>query len=49
MEDDPSQANALAKAQDWNKELSNVRLADKLSIRTEEIQLDVGVLVPSRS
>ena len=42
MEDDPSQANALAKTQDWNKELSNVRLADKLSIRTEEIQLDVG-------
>ena len=42
MEDDPSQANPLAIAQDWNKELSNVRLADKLSIRTEEIQLDVG-------
>jgi iron complex outermembrane receptor protein len=43
MEDDPSQANPLAIAQDWNKELSNVRLADKLSIRTEEIQLDAGV------
>ena len=43
MEDDPSQANPLAIAQDWNKELSNVRLADKLSIRTEEIELDVGV------
>jgi len=42
MEDDPSQANPLAIAQDWNKELSNVRLADKLSIRTEEIELDVG-------
>ena len=42
MENDPSQANPLAVAQDWNKELSNVRLADKLSIRTEEIQLDVG-------
>ena len=43
MEDDPSQANPLAIAQDWNKELSNVRLADKLSVRTEDIQLDVGV------
>ncbi len=42
MEDDPSQANPLAIAQDWNKELSNVRLADKLSIRTDQIQLDVG-------
>ena len=42
MEDDISQANPLAIAQDWNKELSNVRLADKLSIRTEEIDLDVG-------
>jgi hypothetical protein len=42
MEDDPSQANPLAIAQDWNKELSNVRLADRISIRTEEIELDVG-------
>ncbi|HEY2047694.1 MAG TPA: TonB-dependent receptor [Candidatus Udaeobacter sp.] len=42
LEDDPSQANPLAIAQDWNKELSNVRLADRLSIRTEEIELDVG-------
>jgi len=42
MEDDPSQANPLAIAQDWNKELSNVRLADKLSIRTDEIQFDAG-------
>ena len=42
MEDDPSQANPLAIAQDWSKELSNVRLADKLSIRTEEIEFDVG-------
>ena len=43
MEDDPSQANPLAIAQDWNKLLSNVRLADKLSVRSEDIQLDVGV------
>jgi hypothetical protein len=42
MEDDPSQANPLAIAQDWNKELSNVRLADKLSIHTEEIEFDAG-------
>jgi iron complex outermembrane receptor protein len=42
MEHDPSQANPLAVAQDWNKELSNIRLADKLTIRTDEIQFDVG-------
>jgi len=42
LEDDPSQANPLAIAQDWNKLLSNVRLADKLSIRTDDIQFDVG-------
>ncbi len=42
LENDPTQANPLAIAQDWNKELSNVRLADKLSFRTEDIQIDVG-------
>ena len=42
MENEPSQANPLAIAQDWNKEWSNVRLADKLSIRTDEIQFDAG-------
>jgi len=42
MEDDRSQANPLAIPQDWNKELSNVRLADRISIRTEEIGFDVG-------
>jgi iron complex outermembrane receptor protein len=42
LEDDPTQANPLAIAQDWNKLLSSVRLADKLSFRTEDIQLDVG-------
>ena len=42
MEDDPSQANPLAIAQDWNKEWSYVHLADKLSIRTDEIQFDAG-------
>ena len=42
MENAPSQANPLAIAQDWNKEWSYVRLADKLSIRTDEIQFDAG-------
>ena len=42
MENSPTQANPLAIPQDWNKEWSYVHLADKLSIRTDEIQLDVG-------
>jgi iron complex outermembrane receptor protein len=42
MENSPTQANPLAIAQDWNKAWSYVHLADKLSIRTDEIQLDVG-------
>src|SRR4029453_2520280 len=42
MEDTPSQANPLAIAEDWNKEWSYARLADKLSIRTDEFQVDVG-------
>src|SRR5215472_18786132 len=42
MENDPTQANPLAIAQDWNKSLSNVRLADKLTIQTEEIQFYAG-------
>jgi len=42
MEDAPSEANPLAIAEDWNKEWNYIRLADKLSIRTDEIQLDVG-------
>ena len=41
-EDAPSQANPLAIAQDWNKEWSYARLADKLSVRTDEIQFDAG-------
>jgi Outer membrane receptor proteins, mostly Fe transport len=43
MEEAPSQANPLAIAEDWNKEWNYIRLADKLSIRTDEIQLDAGV------
>src|SRR5215469_10602833 len=42
MENDPTQANPLAIAQDWNKSLSNIRMADKLTIRTDGIQFDVG-------
>src|SRR5215813_1634424 len=42
MENDPSRANPLAIAQDWNKEWSYVHLANKLSIRTDEIQFDAG-------
>ena len=42
MENTPSQANPLAIPQDWNKEWSYARLADKLSIRTDEIQFDAG-------
>src|SRR5262245_821684 len=42
MENDPTQANPLAIAQDWDKEWSYVHLSDKVSIRTEEIQFDAG-------
>lgn len=42
MEDAPSQANPLAIAEDWNKDWNYIRVADKLSIRTDEIQFDAG-------
>src|SRR5215471_327347 len=42
MENDPTQANPLAIPQDWNKSLSNIRLADKLTIQTEDFQFFVG-------
>jgi iron complex outermembrane recepter protein len=42
LENDPTQANPLAIAQDWDKDWSYVHLADKLSFRTHEIQLDAG-------
>ena len=42
MEDAPSEANPLAIAEDWNKEWAYVRVADKLSIRIDEIQFDAG-------
>lgn len=38
MENAPWQANPLAIAHDWNKNWSYVRLADKLSIQTDEIE-----------
>lgn len=43
MEHAPEQADPLAIVQDWNKQWEHIRLADKLSIRTEEIQFDTGV------
>jgi len=43
MEQAPEQADPLSIAQDWNKQWEHIRLADKLSVRTEEIQFDAGV------
>ncbi len=43
MEDDPAQANPLAMAQDWNKEWTYIRLADKLTVRTGDVEFDAGV------
>ena len=43
MEKAPEQADPLAIVQDWNKQWEHIRLADKLSIRTDEIQFDAGV------
>src|ERR1051326_2150835 len=43
MEHAPEQADPLAVVQDWNKQWEHIRLADKLSIRTEDIQFDAGV------
>jgi len=42
MEDAPWRANPLAIPQDWNKHWEYIRLADKLTIRTDEIQFDAG-------
>ncbi|HJW37658.1 MAG TPA: TonB-dependent receptor, partial [Candidatus Udaeobacter sp.] len=43
MENDPTQANPLAIAQDWNKEWTYIRVADKLTVRTEDVEFDAGV------
>jgi iron complex outermembrane receptor protein len=43
MENDPTQANPLAIAQDWNKEWTYFRMADKLTVRTEDVEFDAGV------
>jgi iron complex outermembrane recepter protein len=42
MESAPWQANPLATAQDWNKNWSYIRIADKLSIQTDKIDFDAG-------
>jgi iron complex outermembrane recepter protein len=42
MENDPTQANPLAVAQDWNKEWNYIRMADKLTVRTEDVEFDTG-------
>src|SRR5215831_2119849 len=42
MENDPTMANPLAIAQDWNKSLASIRLADRLTLQTEEIQFYIG-------
>src|SRR5215470_3008706 len=43
MENDPTKANPLAIAQDWNKEWTYIRMADKLTVRTEDVEFDAGV------
>ena len=43
MEKAPEHADLLAIVQDWNKQWEHIRLADKLSIRTDETQFDAGV------
>ena len=43
MESDPTQANPLAVAQDWNKEWTYIRMADKLTVRTNDVEFDAGV------
>ena len=43
MENDPTQANPLAIAQDWNKEWTYIRMADKLTVRTNDVEFDAGV------
>ena len=42
LENDPTEANPLAIAQDWNKEWSYIHLADKLTVRTENVEFDAG-------
>src|SRR5215471_12679678 len=42
MENDPTKANPLAIPQDWNKEWTYIRMADKLSVRTEDVEFEAG-------
>jgi iron complex outermembrane receptor protein len=43
MENGPSRANPLAIAQDWNRNWSYIRIANKLILRTEQFEFDAGV------
>ena len=43
MENDPTQANPLAVTQDWNKEWIYIRMADKLTVRTQDVEFGAGV------
>jgi len=43
MQNDPAQANPLAIAQDWNKKWTYIRMADKLAVRTEDVDFEAGV------
>ncbi|HEX4696845.1 MAG TPA: TonB-dependent receptor [Candidatus Udaeobacter sp.] len=43
METDSTRANPLATAEDWNKEWTYTRMADKLTVRTEDVEFDAGV------
>ena len=43
MERDPERANSLAAAQDWNKNWTYTRLADKLTAKIDNFQIDAGV------
>jgi iron complex outermembrane receptor protein len=42
LENDPTQANPLAVAQDWNKEWTYIRMADKLTVRSDHVEFDAG-------
>ena len=49
MNDNPEQADPIAVAEDFNKNWTFLRLADKLSYRNGNIAFDAGaVLVPSQ-
>ena len=43
MENDPTQANSRAVAQDWNKQWTYIRMADNVTVRTEDVEFDAGI------